>query len=59
MQVQSLVWEDALEVEMATHSNILAVNRGDWWDTVHGVKKELDMTEREHAHNRWLWDVRA
>ena len=39
--VQSLAWEDPLEKEMATHSSILAwripMDRGTWWDTVHGV----------------------
>ena len=46
-QVQSLVWEDPLEKEMATHSSILAwkipwaeePSRYSPW-----VKKELDMT---------------
>ena len=41
--VLSLGWEDPLENEMATHSNILAweipMNRGAWRATVHGVKK--------------------
>ena len=27
---------------MATHSSILAWDRGAWWATVHGVEKELD-----------------
>ena len=39
--VQSLVWEDALEVGMGTHSSILAwripMVRGAWRATVHGV----------------------
>ena len=42
-QVQSMGWEDPLEKEMATHSNILAwespMDRGAWWTTVHGVTK--------------------
>ena len=46
--VQSLGKEDALEKEMATHSNILGlenpIDRGAWWATVHGVA-ESDMTE--------------
>ena len=35
-KVQSLDWEDPLEEEMATHSNILAwkMDRGAWWATV-------------------------
>ena len=41
--VLSLGWEDPLEKEMATHSNILAweipMNRGAWRTTVHGVEK--------------------
>ena len=40
---QSLDWEDPLEKGMATHSSILArripMDRGAWWDTVHGVTK--------------------
>ena len=52
--VQSLVGEDPLEKEMATHSSIFAhgnpMDRGAWWSTVHGVT-ELDMTERlTHTH---------
>ena len=39
--VQSLVWEDALEEGMGTHSSILAwripMVRGAWRATVHGV----------------------
>ena len=42
-RVQSLGWEDPLEEEMATHSNILAwripKDRGAWWAAVHGVSK--------------------
>ena len=41
MEVQSLGWEDSLEKEMATHSNILAwenpMDRGAWWAIVHGA----------------------
>ena len=47
--VQSLGWEDPLEKEMATYSRILALGnpmgRRAWQTTVHGVAKELDMTE--------------
>ena len=43
-QVQSWDWDDPLEKEMATHSSILAMDRGAWWATVHGVEKESDMT---------------
>ena len=44
----SLGQEDSLEKEMATHSSILAwgkpMDRGVWQATVHGVKRESDMT---------------
>ena len=26
------------------------MDRGVWWATVHGVTKESDITERQHAH---------
>ena len=42
-QVQFLGWEDPLEKELATHSNVLAwripMDRGAWWATVHGGAK--------------------
>ena len=38
-----LGWEDSLEKETATHSNILAwripMDKGAWWATAHGVAK--------------------
>ena len=41
--VQSLSWEDPLEVGMATHSSILAwrilMDREAWWAIAHGVAK--------------------
>ena len=41
--VQFLGWEDPLEKEMATHSNILAwritMGSGAWQATVHGVTR--------------------
>ena len=41
--VQSLGWEDPLEVDMATHSSILAwripMDRGAWQATVHEIAK--------------------
>ena len=47
--VRSLSWEDPLEEGMTTHCSILAwripMDKGAWWDTVHGVK-ESDTTER-------------
>ena len=49
MQVRSPGWEDHLEKEMATHSNILAWEIS-WTEepgaTVIGVAKESDMTEK-------------
>ena len=46
--VPSLGWEDPVEKEMATLSNILAWEipwtEGDWQVTVHEVAKVLDMT---------------
>ena len=49
MRVWSLVREDFLEEEMATHSSILVwKSQGQrslaGYSTVHGVAKELDMT---------------
>ena len=42
-QVQFLGWEDPLEKELATHSNVLAwripMDRGAWQATVDGVAK--------------------
>ena len=38
-QVRSLGREDPREKGMATHSSILAMDRGSWWGTVHGVAK--------------------
>ena len=37
--IQSLGQEDTLEQRMATHSSIVAMHRGAWWATVHGVAK--------------------
>ena len=48
--IQSLGWEDPLEVGMATHSSLLArrisMDRGAWWAAVHKVTKESDTTEQ-------------
>ena len=46
IRVQSLGWEDLLDKEMATHYNILAMDREAWETTVYGVTKELEMTYR-------------
>ena len=35
--VRSLSREDPQAKAMATHSSILAMDRGTWWATVHGV----------------------
>ena len=58
--IRSLGWEDPLEEDMATHSNILAwgipMDRGAWRATVHEVTKcqtwlseGLFFTESENA----------
>ena len=41
MWVQSLVWEDPLDKEMAIHSSILQnpMDRGAWRATVHGLQR--------------------
>ena len=53
MQVQSLVWEDPLEKDMATHSSILAWKILPWTEEPGGLQswgcKESAMTE--HTHN--------
>ena len=54
-QVQSLIQEDLLEKEMETHSSILAweIPQKEESDsvTVHGVTKQLDMTEQRNSNN--------
>ena len=58
--VQSLNWEDPLE-EIATVSSVLAwkkpMDRGAWRDTVQGIEKEADTTQRLNNNNvyRWCW----
>ena len=48
-QVQSLVREDPLEKEMATHSSILAwrilMDRGAWWVTVLGSQSRTRLSD--------------
>ena len=55
--VRSLGWEDPLEKGMATHSSIL-VWEIPWIEepggSVHGVLKELEMTERLTTGNSLL-----
>ena len=52
--VRSLGQEDPLEKELATHSKYSCLEnpmeRGAWWATIHGVRKELDTAERLHFH---------
>jgi len=53
MQVQSMGWEDLLELEMATHSSILT-RKIPWtgepgWTTVHGVPKSWTLLST-HAY---------
>ena len=58
--IRSLAWEDSLEMEMATHSGILAwKSQGERtpWATVHGVIKESDMTEPLNSNSKWLAHV--
>ena len=52
MWVQSVGQEDPLEMEMATHSNVLAwrMDRGAWQAMVHGGHKELDTSEQQSMH---------
>ena len=45
MRVQPLCWEDPVENEMATHSNILAWEIP-WTEEPCGLKKESDLTEQ-------------
>ena len=54
MQVPSLGRKAPLEEEMATHSSILAMDRGAWQVTVHGAEKELDTTQRLNDNHHVL-----
>ena len=51
MKVGFLGREDPLEEDMATHSSVVAMDRGAQWATGHGVSKELDMTEQLSNNN--------
>ena len=46
-QIQSLDWENPMEKEMATHSNI--------FDSPLGVAKESDMTKQLKSNNNTLF----
>ena len=58
-QVRSLVREDPLEKEMATHSNILQPEESHGWRSLAGYslwgRKESDMTEQLHSLTRWKY----
>ena len=52
MWVQSVDWDNPLEMEIATHSSILAwkipMDRGAWWATVNRVAKSQTGLSTEH-----------
>ena len=52
--IHGSVGGDPLEVKMATHSSVPdlenSTDKGAWWATVHGVTKDLDMTEHSRLH---------
>ena len=56
-RVWSLVWEDPLEKEMATHSSILAWRT--WTEEpsglVHGVTKSQTWLSHEHLWDLWIY----
>ena len=58
-QVRSLVREDPLEKEMATHSNILQPEESHGWRSLAGYslwgRKESDMTEQLYSLTRWKY----
>jgi len=65
MKVGFLGREDPLEEDMATHSSVVAMDRGAQWATGHGVSKELDMTEQLSVHAKvrpcyqpWVYTLR-
>ena len=61
-QVQSLGWEDALEMEMATHSSILAW-KIPWTEEPEGYspwgREDSDMTAHTHTCSPWLSPVQS
>ena len=65
--VQSLGWEDEVEKEMTTHSNILVwripTDRATWWATVHGVaKRRTPLSKHTQTYtmkaglSKWLFE---
>ena len=50
--VRHLIWEDLLEKEMATHSNILAWKTPGRLQSM-GLQKELDMTQQLNNNNMY------
>ena len=56
--VRSLGWEDPLEEDMATHSNVLAypMDRGARWAVVHAITKSQTLLST-HACPSWAWKV--
>ena len=51
--VQSLCLADPLEKETATHSSILAMDRGALWHTVYGVARVSHDLVSEHTHDSY------
>ena len=51
--VQSLGLADPLEKEMATHSSILAMDRGALWHTVYGAARVSHDLVSEHAQGSY------
>ena len=67
-RVQSLIQEDALEKEMATHSSIpaweISWTRGNWQAAVHGVAKSrtwqgLSANTRVYKHKCLIWEMKV
>ena len=52
MKVQSLGQKEPLEEEMATHTSILALDRGAWRAIVHGVTESGTTEQATHTCSR-------
>ena len=52
-RAQSVGWEDPLEKEIVTHSNVLVwenpMDRGAWWATFHGVRVRHDLATKQRS----------